>query len=368
MTKGVTVRLEDITKTFGKVVALEDVNLEVKPGEFFTLLGPSGCGKTTLLRIVAGLETPTTGTVRIDDRVVNELSPGDRDVSMVFQSYALYAHMKVFDNIAFPLRMVGTTMNEIQERVQETAKRLHIDDLLDRRPGQLSGGQQQRVALGRAIVREPHLFLMDEPLSNLDARLRLEMRVELKALVNQLQVTTMYVTHDQEEAMTMSSRIAVFESGRMLQVGTPEEIYGQPANEMVARFVGSLPMNFFTFDIVEENGDVLLTSEHVRHRPRPETQQALLRGDMSQILLGIRPKDIDVFLHTPDDVAAFPVEVFVVEPIGDYTIIDFRLGGQIYKARLDTDAQLRPGDRIWIKLGPQSTHLFDAESGTRITD
>lgn len=360
------VQLEQVQKTFGKVVALQGVELDIAPGEFFTLLGPSGCGKTTLLRIVAGLETPTRGTIRIDNQVVNDLSPGERDIAMVFQSYALYAHMKVFDNIAFPLRMVKTPEPEIRKRVEQVAERLHIQTLLDRKPGQLSGGQQQRVALGRAIVREPRVFLLDEPLSNLDARLRLEMRIELKALQSNLGVTTIYVTHDQEEAMTMSSRIAVFESGRVLQVGTPEEIYSRPATVSVARFVGTLPMNFFLLQVVEERGILQLQGEYIRHQPAPEIQHSLRQSGIREVLLGIRPKDIQLFLQPPVDALAFPTRVFLVEPIGDYTVVNFQLGETLHKIRLPTETALRPGQPIWVAIPDQAAHLFDAKTGNRI--
>jgi multiple sugar transport system ATP-binding protein len=284
----VEVQLEELTKFFGSVKAVDGVSLKVSDRQFLTLLGPSGCGKTTILRMIAGLETPTEGSVYIDGRLVNAMEPRHRDVAVVFQSYALYPHMTVRDNISFPLRMKKYPKDEIHARVRKTSELLQITELLNRKPKQLSGGQQQRVALGRALVREPKVFLMDEPLSNLDAKLRVHMRVELKSLQKRIGITTIYVTHDQVEALTMSDTIALLESGRLQQVGTPEEVYNKPANLFVTGFVGSPPMNFIKTSLNTINGRTVLKAEtfeiDVSHRiPYP------LETD-SEVTLGIRPK------------------------------------------------------------------------------
>ena len=251
MDKGLKIEIKNITKKYGKVTILEDVNLTIEPNEFFAFLGPSGSGKTTTLRILAGLEEINNGQIFFNSKDITQSSPGSRDVAMVFQSYALYPHMSVFENISFPLKMDGVKKNQINEFVKQASQRVKIEHLLNRKPGQLSGGQQQRVALARAIVRKPKLFLLDEPLSNLDAKLRLETRVELKNLHKSLNVTTVYVTHDQEEAMTLANRIGVFLKGKLMQVGTPKEIFDNPASLDVAGFIGNPPMNLLDAEIVD---------------------------------------------------------------------------------------------------------------------
>ncbi|HDJ83484.1 MAG TPA: ABC transporter ATP-binding protein, partial [Desulfurococcaceae archaeon] len=254
----VSVRLENLTKCFGRVIAVNNLNLEIKDGEFVALLGPSGCGKTTTLLMIAGIYKPTKGYIYFDDVIVNDLPPKDRNIGMVFQSYALYPHMRVFDNIAFPLKLQKLPKEEIKKRVLETAKLLRIEDLLNRKPAQLSGGQQQRVALARALAKQPNLFLMDEPLSNLDAKLRVIMRAELKRLQKSLGITTIYVTHDQVEAMTMADRIAVLNKGELQQYSTAEELYSKPSNLFVAGFIGSPPMNFIECTLVERDNKYYL--------------------------------------------------------------------------------------------------------------
>jgi multiple sugar transport system ATP-binding protein len=361
------VRLEAVSKTFGTVRAVRDVDLDIQPGEFFSLLGPSGCGKTTTLRLIAGLESPTSGRIVIDGETVNRQSPGQRDVAMVFQNYALYGHMRIFDNIAFPLRMRKMPNDEIRTRVDAVARRLRLEALLGRKPGELSGGQQQRVALGRAIVREPRAFLMDEPLSNLDARLRLELRVELKNLHRTLGTTTIYVTHDQEEAMAMSGRIAVFSAGRVLQVGSPAEIYARPSSVPVARFVGTLPMNFFPVELRGEDGALGLEGPHFR-LPLPDRLRPAVERHRAPAgyLLGVRPKDFEILPDRPE--GSIPAEVFLVEPTGDYTVVDVRVGDAVYKVRSAHELPLQPGEVVGLRPSAAALHLFDAETEARVGD
>ncbi|MCX7993572.1 MAG: ABC transporter ATP-binding protein, partial [Fimbriimonadales bacterium] len=305
--KAESVRFEKVTKQFGNVTAVNRLTLHVQPGEFMVLVGPSGCGKTTALRMLAGLEDPTEGEIYIGDRLVNEVSPRDRDIAMVFQNYALYPHMRVYDNIAFGLRLrelkgalwqlthwgeAHAIKKRIDERVRQVAQMLEIEGLLHRLPKELSGGQRQRVALARAIVRQPKAFLMDEPLSNLDAKLRDQTRAELKKLQERLGVTTIYVTHDQKEAMTLGTRIAVMKDGVLQQVGTPDEVYFQPANIFVATFIGTPPMNLLPAQVVEQNNNPAL-KVGTATLPVLEAQAALLKPRVGQnVLVGIRPQDI----------------------------------------------------------------------------
>jgi multiple sugar transport system ATP-binding protein len=346
------VALRDIVKTHGPVVALHSLDLDIEPGEFFALLGPSGSGKTTTLRIVAGLEPADRGTVAIDGRDVTRLQPGDRDVAMVFQSYALYPHMTVGQNIAFPLRMVGTPAPEIRRAVEAAAARVKIEHLLGRRPGQLSGGQQQRCALARAIVREPRLFLLDEPLSNLDAKLRLETRVELKKLQRALDVTTIYVTHDQEEAMTIADRMAVFIDGRLMQVGTPEEVFERPANVEVASFLGSPPMNLVPGEL---DGRMLAIDGHPLELPHDHP------GGPRPVTVGIRPGDVRI-----DGAGPLPAAVYLTELLGETMIVNLRFGEQLIKARLLEKQPFREGDEVRIRFNLPNVQLFDRASGARI--
>jgi ABC-type sugar transport system ATPase subunit len=345
------VSLRDIVKTHGPVVALQSLDLDIERGEFFALLGPSGSGKTTTLRIVAGLERADRGAVSIDGRDVTDLEPGDRDVAMVFQSYALYPHMTVFQNVAFPLRMVGTPKHEIERAVREAAARVQIEHLLERRPGQLSGGQQQRCALARAIVREPRLFLLDEPLSNLDAKLRLETRVELKKLQRALDVTTIYVTHDQEEAMTIADRMAVFIEGKLMQVGMPEEVFERPENVEVASFLGSPPMNLVPGEL---DGRSLAIDGHTVELPHDHP------GGPLPVTVGIRPGDVRI------DGEGLPAAVYLTELLGETMIVNLRLGERLIKARLLDKRPFREGDEVRVTFNLPNVHLFDRTSGARI--
>jgi ABC-type sugar transport system ATPase subunit len=350
MSAGSGVRLAGIVKRHGSFTALHGIDLEIRPGEFFALLGPSGSGKTTTLRILAGLETHDDGRVYVDGKDVTQAEPGERDVAMVFQSYALYPHMTVFDNVAFPLRMVRTPRAELDRAVREAAQRVRIDHLLDRRPGQLSGGQQQRCALARAIVRKPRLFLLDEPLSNLDAQLRLETRGELKKLQRSLGVTAVYVTHDQEEAMTVADRMAVFMEGRIVQVGTPEEVFARPASIDVAAFIGSPPMNLVRAAVAD--GQVTICGYAL---PLPTATPA--RGEL---IVGIRPSA----LRLAD--TGIPARIYLVEPLGDSVIVTAETDAGLVKLRTETMPAGREGDVVHLAFAPQDAHLFDGSTRRRI--
>jgi multiple sugar transport system ATP-binding protein len=359
------VTFEDVSKTFGQVMAVNKLNLRVSQGEFLVLLGPSGCGKTTSLRMLAGLERISSGTIRIGETVVNELPPRSRNVAMVFQSYALYPHLSVFDNLAYPLRIRGTPKGSIAPRVHEVSRLLQIEGLLERRPKQLSGGQRQRVALGRAIVRHPAVFLMDEPLSNLDAQLRVHTRGELKRLQSELGVTTIYVTHDQAEAMTLADRVAIMRDGVLQQVGPPREIYDRPANIFVAGFLGSPGMNFLLGALTVEAGKVWWTSNDTRVGLPSEWGSALNSASSTgTVYLGIRPEDV-IIRDTPDDIA-LPAEVYVSEALGNETLVRLQLNGQELVARAEASFEPEIGARVWVRPNMARAHLFDAKSEARM--
>jgi multiple sugar transport system ATP-binding protein len=330
-----TLSIRNLTKRYGNLTALENFSLEIHSGQFMVLLGPSGCGKTTVLRCIAGLTGITSGEIYIGDELVNKLPPKDRDVAMVFQNYSLYPHMNVYENIAFPLKMRKTERNQIKERVQNIANLLNIGNLLNRKPKEISGGQMQRVALGRALVREPKIFLMDEPLSNLDAKLRTDMRVEIKKLQKKVGITTLYITHDQIEAMSMADNIGIMDAGKLLQLDTPQKVYNEPANQFVAGFIGIPPMNFLEFKIVRDKSMFLklVTGSANEHDNKfmikvPEVLSASISntGDET-IILGIRPKDITV-LRTDEEFDGFKVkgEVTFIELLGDDSIAEVKLG------------------------------------------
>jgi multiple sugar transport system ATP-binding protein len=344
------VRYDHVSKSFAGVDALIELDLDVPDGTFLALLGPSGCGKTTALRILAGLEEPTTGSVFLGERNVTRLQPKDRDIAMVFQSYALYPHKSVADNIGYPLRVRKVPKPERAERVAEVARMLSIDPLLDRMPRQLSGGQRQRVALARAIVREPRVFLMDEPLSNLDAQLRLQMRIEIKRLQKQLAVTTLYVTHDQVEAMTMADMVAVMHEGRLQQLAAPAILYAHPANLFVARFCGSPPMNVLKGEVASgvfthAQGSIDLGAESVR----------------GPAMLGFRPEHAAMVAPgTPDSLAG---EIYVVEPLGNETLITIALGDDLVNLRAAAGVDPAIGTRIGLLPELGRLHLFDSETG-----
>ena len=345
-----TVRLEGIVKRHGAVTVLHGIDLAIAAGEFFALLGPSGSGKTTTLRILAGLEPHDAGRVIQDGVDVTQREPGERDVAMVFQSYALYPHMSVYENIAFPLRMVGTPAPELDVAVRDAASKVRIDHLLARKPGQLSGGQQQRCALARAIVRKPKLFLLDEPLSNLDAKLRLETRVELRKLQRALGVTTVYVTHDQEEAMTIADRIAVFIEGHIVQIGTPNDVFENPASVVVAAFIGSPPMNLLPG--VVDHGRLIVGG----------FESALRRDGVGDgaVTVGVRP---GAFSFAD---LGIPGRVDLVEDLGDSSIVNVEIGEQRVKVRTQHRPGVREGETVRLHFEGTALHLFDRDSGARL--
>ncbi|MGA3108096.1 MAG: ABC transporter ATP-binding protein [Candidatus Bathyarchaeia archaeon] len=351
------VRLEGLTKVFGSVRAVDNVDLYINDKEFLTLLGPSGCGKTTTMRLVAGLEDPTQGKVYIGGKLVNDLPPKLRDVAMVFQNYALYPHMTVYDNISFPLRMRKYPKDKIKEKVTTTAQLLEIQELLDRKPRQLSGGQQQRVALGRAIVREPQVFLMDEPLSNLDAKLRIYMRAELKRLQKRIGITTIYVTHDQVEAMTMSDRIALMNAGAIQQLATSDQIYNHPSNLFVAGFVGNPPMNFLPCVLHEEDDKTILEAGAFKLDITDIKGTDELGMTSSELTLGIRPEDISVSQQR--STSSVEATVYVVEPLGSEVLVNLKLGNEIVKARAPPSTMVKVEDQVYLTFNKDKMHLFD---------
>ncbi|WP_306060596.1 ABC transporter ATP-binding protein [Natronococcus wangiae] len=348
------VSFTNVKKTYnnGSIVAVDDFSLEIEDGEFVSIVGPSGSGKSTLLRMIAGLEDITGGEIRIGDRVVNDVAPQKRGVAMVFQNYALYPHMSVRKNMSYGLKLTTDLSSaEIDERVEEAAGMMGISDLLDKRPGNLSGGQQQRVATGRAIVREPEVFLMDEPLSNLDAKLRLHMRTELQRIQEELDTTTIYVTHDQEEAMTMSDRVVVVSEAELQQVATPEEIYEEPANRFVAKFVGSPTMNFFD---VRLEGSTLIGPGFEYELPAEHAERARSRATSDAMTLGVRPENI----HLADE--GWEAMVDVVEPIGSDNYLYVRLEDEECTVRVPADVKPTEGEPIRITFDGSRMHLFDA--------
>jgi len=357
----VKIHLEHVTKVFGEVVAVDDVTLTIREKEFMVLLGPSGCGKTTTLRIIAGLEEPTKGEVYIDDQPVTYLPPKDRDIAMVFQNYALYPHMKVYDNIAFPLKLRKYPKEEIDKMVKEVAEMLHIEDLLDRMPKQLSGGEQQRVALARALIRRPKAFLLDEPLSNLDAKLRVVMRAELKRLQKELGVTTVYVTHDQAEAMTMADRIAVMKDGKVLQVGSPADVFNKPVNLFVAGFIGSPPMNFIDCTAVEKDDSLILDAGEFQLDVTRFKDIIKKETTSNELILGVRPDNVIVGKEKAEGLVT-KATVYVVEPLGSETIIDLAIGDNIIKARTLETVDLKMGDEIWVGFNMDKIHIFDKKT------
>jgi multiple sugar transport system ATP-binding protein len=352
------IRLDKVSKRYGQIAVLRDIDLTIRDGEFFTFVGPSGCGKSTLLNMIAGLDSVSGGTILFDGVPVNDLAPAERDVAMVFQSYALYPHMNVRDNLAFPLKMKKVEREEIEREVWRTAALLGIGDLLGRKPRQLSGGQRQRVALGRAIIRRPRVFLMDEPLSNLDARLRVEMRGELKMLHRELNITTIYVTHDQEEALGLSERIAVLHGGSVEQCGTPREVFFSPANLFVGGFIGSPPLNVIPGKVrsvhppeIDCNGHLIQSSMDLK----PETED---------VVLGIRPDDLTV----SDESSPRSIEVIVsvIEPAGPINWVEVDWQGVRLKGKAGADLVLKPGDRAFADFSRDNVLIFEAVSGRNL--
>jgi multiple sugar transport system ATP-binding protein len=359
------VTFDRVAKRYGSVSVIEDLSLGIDDQEFMVLVGPSGCGKSTALRMIAGLEEISDGEIRIGERVVNELPPKSRDIAMVFQNYALYPHMTIRENLEFGLRVRKTPPAEISRLVEEAAQILEISNLLDRKPKQLSGGQRQRVALGRAIVRKPAVFLFDEPLSNLDAKLRVLMRAEIKKLQQRLKTTTVYVTHDQIEAMTMGQRIAVMKDGKIQQVGTPLEIYGRPENLFVANFIGTPPMNFLPATIAD--GGKTLAGKGFS-LPVPESLRALTAGaDGRKVVIGIRPENIlDPSESARGETARLSGNVEVVEPLGDEVIIHVRVGDDVLVYKVEPHAMPEMGDKAELVLELDKLHLFDTVTERRL--
>jgi len=360
-----SVSFKNVYKKYaGDVVAVKDLNIEVADKEFLVLVGPSGCGKSTTLRMLAGLEEISDGEIWIGDRIVNNVAPKDRDIAMVFQSYALYPHMSVYDNMAFGLKLRKTPKQVIDQRVRETAKSLNIEQLLDRKPRQLSGGQRQRVAVGRAIVREPAVFLMDEPLSNLDAKLRVEARAFISKLHQRLGTTFVYVTHDQVEAMTMGSRIAVMNAGELQQIDTPATLYSHPANVFVAGFIGSPSMNFFNTTLIEEDGKLYVHAGNFKV-PTPPARLEQYRPYLGKdIILGIRPEDLHDPQYQPSNIQPAPIEanVDVVEQMGNEKIVYLEDSGKTFVARMDPRTTVSVGQRVPVVVDMSNIHLFDAQT------
>jgi multiple sugar transport system ATP-binding protein len=362
------VTIKNLKKTFGKVLAVKDFNLEIKDGEFVVLVGPSGCGKTTALRLVAGLEDIEEGEIYIGDRLVNDLDPKDRNVAMVFQNYALYPHMNVYRNMAFGLKLRKVPRNEIEERVKKAAKILGIEQLLDRKPKQLSGGQMQRVAVGRAIVRDPHVFLFDEPLSNLDAKLRTQMRSELAKLHQELGATMIYVTHDQVEAMTMGDRIVVMKDGLIQQVGNPLELYENPKNLFVAGFIGSPAMNFFEGILTKEDSELVFKRDSLFLKIPTLKNDKIHEWMDRTIVLGIRPDDIRLAVAATEKVNAIQTKAEVVEPLGSETLITATVEKTLFLAKIIGVVRIKFGETVSLHFDTSRVHLFDTESGKCLTN
>ncbi len=351
---------DDVIKKYGAVLGVDRLHLDIHAGEFVVLLGPSGCGKTTTLRMLAGLEEASSGKIYIGDACVNGVAPRDRDVAMVFQSYALYPHMTIAENVAYPLRVRNIPKAEIPGRVRKVAELLGIGELLERRPKELSGGQRQRVAVARAIVRQPRIFLMDEPLSNLDAKLRIHMRGELKRLQYELGTTTMYVTHDQAEAMTLAHRVAVMDRGKLQQFDTPMKIYAEPANRFVAAFMGSPGMNLL--DGVVDQAERRFSGQEMSFALAEELLPRLrARG---RVTLGVRPEDVRV--SRTESAGAMPARVYVTEALGNETLVFLRLGREQIVMRAPASAGFEMEEKVWVSFEPAKLHFFDSNTGDRI--
>ncbi len=353
----ISVTLKNLKKYFGEVKAVDNLNLQIGEGEFMALLGPSGCGKTTTLLTIAGFYKPTAGEVYFNDRMVNDIPPRSRNIGMVFQSYALYPHMNVLDNIAFPLKLKKQPKKVWREKAVEVAKLLQIDDLLDRMPAQLSGGQQQRVALARALIKQPQLLLLDEPLSNLDAKLRIVMRAELKRLQKDLGITTIFVTHDQMEAMTMADRIAVLKSGKLQQVGTPDELYDEPANVFVASFIGTPPMNFIRGSLLKSGSSYVFECEHFRILLDEVVVRKIRRFPVTNnVILGIRPEDVEMGM------GEIKGEIYVVEPMGRDTLVTVKFGDVYIKVLTSSTVKYSIGESVSLSFKSDKVQLFDGET------
>ncbi|MEW5942107.1 MAG: ABC transporter ATP-binding protein [Chloroflexota bacterium] len=359
-----SVTFDHVTKDFGNMKAVNDLSFKIEDQEFLVLVGPSGCGKTTALRLLAGLEEISGGQILIGDRVVNDIAPKDRDIAMVFQSYALYPHLSVYDNMAFGLKLRKMPKAEIQKRVQEAADVLGLQDLLNRKPRQLSGGQRQRVAVGRAIVREPKVFLFDEPLSNLDAKLRVETRANISKLHQRLATTFIYVTHDQVEAMTMATRIAVINRGELQQIDTPQTLYDKPNNLFVAGFIGSPAMNFFPAKMKKDQGKLFVETDAFTVQIPQERAAPYMGHEGRKVIFGIRPEDIHNPDFTPPNIHTekVPAKVDVIELMGNEIVLYLVSGPNNYVARVDPRSHYRVNDQVQIAFNMDRIHIFDAEA------
>jgi inositol-phosphate transport system ATP-binding protein len=353
------VTLDKVSKLFGNIKAVDDVCIQVNDGEFVALLGPSGCGKTTTLLMIAGIYKPTGGRILFGERVVNDLLPKDRKIGMVFQSYALYPHMSVFENIVFPLRLQRVPEKQLKERAHKMAELVQIEELMDRKPGQLSGGQQQRVALSRALVKEPDILLLDEPLSNLDAKLRIVMRAEIKRLQKRLGITTIFVTHDQLEALTMADRIALLNNGKLVAYSQPHDLYDHPRTIFAAEFIGSPPMNFLRLKIEAKDGSVALVGEGIQMPLAGEIgQKVKALGVGREVVLGIRPEDITVATDSGDAKA----EVYVVEPLGRDMLVDLYVEATHVRVLAPPTFNAPIGASVALTLDRNKIHLFDPQT------
>jgi len=353
--------LKDLVKSYGPVFAANKVSLTVNDGDFVALVGPSGCGKTTTLNLVAGLIPITSGDIVIGDRVVNDLDPKDRDIAMVFQNYALYPQKTVFQNLAFPLQMRKLPKAEVEAKVMEAAKVLDITHLLERRPRELSGGQQQRVALGRALVRDPAVFLMDEPLSNLDAKLRVQMRSEIKRFHQDLHATIIYVTHDQLEAVTMADKMAVMNGGMLQQYDTPAQVFANPVNMFVASFIGSPAMSLVPLELTNVDGRVAVASSDGWHLPLSERNaRKVAKATSNKIVLGARHSTIK--LHKSAVEGSVPARVYTVEPTGDITFVQAFLAGAVVNISLPPSVMVEPDENVWLEFDQDRIHLFDGQT------
>ncbi|RME44316.1 MAG: ABC transporter ATP-binding protein [Chloroflexi bacterium] len=363
------VRVEGVTVRFGDQVALDNVGFQVDDGEMCVIVGPSGCGKTLILRVVAGLTRPDAGHVYMDGQLMDNVPPRDRDVAMCFQTFALYPSMTVRENWTFPLRAASLPQDEIERRVSEVARLLDMEPLLERYPDQLSGGQQQRVAAGRALVRRPRLFLLDEPMGNLDAKIRVQMRVGIKKMQMDLGITTIYVTHDQIEAQAIGDKMVVMDIANVQQIGTPEEIYEKPANLYVAGFIGTPRMNFIDCELERRNGDLTIVHPRFRLRLPAETAGRVeSQAESSQVVLGVRPENVEVSPTPTED--SIPAEVYVIEPQSNEVIVDLSFEDRILQARINRDQltfQPELNQRVYMQFVPELVHVFDRRSGRRIS-
>ncbi|MFB6081674.1 MAG: ABC transporter ATP-binding protein [Halanaeroarchaeum sp.] len=362
----VRVEYDSVRKQYGDTVAVEGIDIDIDDGEFAVLLGPSGCGKTTTLRCLAGLTTPTSGEIRLDDHDITDVHPKNRNIAMVFQQFALYPHMNVEENIGYPLKVAGVDAETRAERVRETAEMLEIEELLDRDIGHLSGGQRQRVALGRAMIRRPAVFLMDEPLASLDAKLKISMRSRIKVLQKDLGITTLYVTHDQEEAMTLGDKLIIMNDGKVQQVGSPDEVYHEPTNRFVGGFIGSPSMNFV--DVSVEDGLVVPVDDIDEFSLRLSDRVAARYEDYEHVELGVRPQYFDV--HTSETEDAIEGDVEVTEPLGDEQLVDVVVGDDDIQltVKASNTIDIERGDTLWLTVQEDRVHAFDPQTGDRIVD